>query len=327
MKIAMFGALPALRSIMDRVAEQLPNHHEVTFLSDQPENDEQRESFARAEVIVGLASHGGWPHPASLRMWQVPAAGCDRVDTNGFPGGAVLCNCFGHEIPIAEYIMASVLYWQLPLVDAFERMGNNDWYYYTPPSFGEQREAYGKTLGILGLGTIGRATAKRAKAFGMKVLACNRKVVEVGGDVDEYFPLDRVGEFAAQVDFLAISLALVEATANIIDAALLAGMKKDAVLINVGRAGLIDEADFFKALREGRIRGAVLDPQYNYPTPDNPSAKPTNLDFTALDNAFLTSHMSGASDKLVSRRAKFVAENITRLDEGATPENIVWQAP
>jgi len=325
MKIVMFGSL--LKVVMETAAEELPDHHVVSFLPDRPESDEQRQTFAEAEVIVGIGSHEGWPQPGALRMWQVPAAGSDRVDTTVLPDGAVVCNLFGHEIPIAEYIMASLLHWQLPLVDAFERMKNNDWFYFMETNLAERKEVYEKTLGILGFGMIGGATATRAKAFGMRVLACNRGRVEVGGDVDEYFPLDQVRAFAAQVDFLAVSLALVEATANIVDRELLAGMKADAVIINVGRAGLIDEVALFDALRERRIRGAVLDPQYNYPTPGNPNPKPTNLDFTALDNALLTSHMSGGSDRLVARRARYVIENVARLDSGEPPANVVWPSP
>lgn len=324
MKIVMFGSL--MKAVMETAAEELPDHHLVSFLPDCPESNEHRQAFAEAEVIVGIGSHEGWPQPSALRLWQVPAAGTDRVDTTVFPDGAVVCNLFGHEIPIAEYIMASVLHWQVPLVDAFERMKNNDWYYFMPESLVDHREVFEKTLGILGFGMIGRETATRAKAFGMRVLACNRGRVEVGGDVDEYFPLDQVRAFAAQVDFLAISLALVDATANIVNLELLAGMKADAVIINVGRAGLIDEAALFDALRERRIRGAVLDPQYNYPTPENPSPKPTNLDFTSLDNALLTSHMSGGSDRLVARRSRYVIENIARLDSGESPANVVWRS-
>jgi phosphoglycerate dehydrogenase-like enzyme len=259
-------------------------------------------------------------------MWQVMAAGWDGVSPDGFPNGSVTCNCFGHEISIAEYVMQSVFHWQRPMIDAFERMKNNDWYYHTPASFPDVREAYGKTLGILGFGMIGKEVANRAKAFGMKVLVCNRSVVETGDGVDAYYPIDQVAEFAAEVDFLSISVHLAEATANIIDAALLNGMKKDAVIINVGRAGLIDEHAIFDALKEKCIRGAILDPQYNYPTAENPNAKPTNLDFTTLDNALLTSHMSGVSDRLLARRAEFVANNIMRLVRGDKPENIVWTA-
>lgn len=325
MKIAMFGSL--MKAVMEAAAEGLPDHHVISFLPDQPESDEHRQAFAEAEVIVGIASQEGWPRPEALRLWQVPAAGVDRVDTSVFPDGAVACNLFGHEVPIAEYIMASMLYWQLPLVDAFERMKTNDWYYFSPESLAEQREVYEKTLGILGLGMIGRATATRAKAFGMRVLACNLYPVEVGGDIDEYFPLDQVRAFAAQVDFLAVSLALVDETANIVDRELLAGMKADAVIINVGRAGLIDEEALYDALREHRIRGAVLDPQYHYPTAENPNPAPTNLDFASLDNALLTSHMSGGSDRLVARRAQYVIENVTRLDGGEPPANVVWPSP
>jgi len=257
-------------------------------------------------------------------MWQVPAAGHDRVDTSPFPAGSVLCNCFGHEIPIAEYVLQSILHWQRPLPDAFERMRNNDWFYFQPENVFKVREAHGKTLGILGYGKIGEEVAKRAKAFGMEVMVCNRSAVAVGALVDRYYPLDRVRELASEVDFLSISLGLAEQTANIIDAGLLAKMKEDAVVINVGRAGLVDESAMYHALKERRIRGAVLDPQYHYPSADNPSPKPTTLDFASLDNALLTSHMSGGSDQLLSRRARFIAENIARVDRGDRPENMEY---
>ena len=70
-------------------------------------------------------------------------------------------------------------------------------------------------------------------------------------------------------------------------------MKVNSVIINVGRAGLIEEQAIYDALKEKRIRGAVLDPQYNYPSMEVPNQVPTNLDFASLDNAYLSSHMSG----------------------------------
>ncbi len=324
MKIVMHGAL--LKPILEMAAEMLPDNYEITYTDDNPGDTEQEKAFAEADVIAGIALGEGWPVPENMKLWQVMAAGADRVDTSSFPSGSVLCNCFGHEVPIAEYVMASVLYWQLPLVDAFERMKNNDWYYFSPASMAEQPEAYGKTLGILGYGMIGDEVAKRAKAFGMEVLACNRSEVETGDSVDRYFPLDQVEKFASEVDFLSVSLAFVDATKDIVNDTVIAGMKEDAVIINVGRAQLIHEEALYNALKDKRIRGAVLDPQYNYPTAENPNVKPTNLDFASLDNAFLTSHMAGASDQLFARRARYVAENIIRIGKGEEPINIVWKA-
>ncbi len=321
MKIVMLGSL--MKSVMDLAAENLFAQHTVTFLPNQPETDEQKRAYAEAEIIVGVGTHEGWPTPDNLKVWQVPNAGTDRVNTSNFPEGSLLCNISGHEIPIAEYIMASVLYWQIPLVDAFDRMKKNDWHYFSPENIAEKKEVSGTTMGILGLGSIGRFTASRAKAFGMNVIACNREKIEIGGDIDGYYALDQIHEFAAQVDFLVVSLALVEPTTGIVNREFLAAMKQDAVVINVGRAQLIDETAMYEALKNGKIRGAVLDPQYNYPTPDNPNAKPTNLDFSSLKNAMLTSHMSGASNRLVVRRAENLVKNIERFTKGETPTNIV----
>ncbi len=332
MKVVMHGTLNAegpnalLKDIVDQVSGMLPDNYEVTHTDAAPGDPDQEKAFAEADAIVGFMLAEGWPAPGKMKLWQVPAAGSDRVGTASFPPGSVLCNCFGHEIPIAEYVMASVLYWQLPLVDAFNKMKNNEWYYFSPATMAEQREVYGKTIGILGYGMIGKEVAKRAKAFGMEVLACNLTEVETGGAVDRYFPLEQVEKFASEVDFLSVSLALVDATKDIVNEKVIAGMKGDAVIINVGRAGLIHEEDLYNALKDNRIRGAVLDPQYNYPTADNPNASPTNLDFASLDNARLTSHMSGASDQLFARRAGYVAENIVRIGNGEEPLNIVWQA-
>ena len=324
MNVVMLGSF--LMPLMENAASLLPERFKVDFLPSQPENDEQRRIFSEAEVIGGFSLEGGWPTPAELKMWQVFASGYERVDTRTFPSGTLLCNCSGHQIPVAEYVMQSILHWQRPLVDAFQRMKNNDWYYYSPAGFQELRETCGLTLGILGYGMIGKEVAKRARAFGMKVLACNRSPVDPGEDIDACYGLDQIAEFAAEVDFLSISLALAEATINLVDASLFTVMKTNVVIINVGRAGLIDEEAIFSALKEKRIRGAVLDPQYHYPSAENPNAKPTNLDFASLNNALLTSHMSGCSEQLIGRRAQFSAENILRIERGEIPQNIVWRA-
>jgi phosphoglycerate dehydrogenase-like enzyme len=160
-----------------------------------------------------------------------------------------------HSVPLAEFVVFAMLY--------FAR----NW----PRMVAEQRAHHwercaietleGKTLGIIGLGTVGHAVARLAKPFGMRILGLRRNPDASAGDevVDSVYGPDGLDAVLRESDYLALVVPHTSETAGLLGAAELASLKREAVLINIARGTVIDEAALVEALRSGRLRGAALD--------------------------------------------------------------------
>ncbi len=183
------------------------------------------------------------------------------------------------------------------------------------PMMLQGRDIYGATLGIVGLGRIGCAIAKRAKGFDMKVLyydIMRRPDFEKEYDI-VFTELDKL---FAQADFVTINTPLTKETYHLVDERKLKSMKKTACLVNNARGPIVDEKALYKALKEGWIAGAALDVFEREPTPMD------NL-LLRLDNVVVAPHISSASYETRSKMAEMVAENLIASFEGKTPPNLV----
>src|SRR3546814_732910 len=145
------------------------------------------------------------------------------------------------------------------------------------------RELRGHTVGIVGYGHIGREVAQRCKAFGMRVMAVSRTVREEPGLVDWYGTVAEMDRLLAESDFVVVCAPLDDSTRGMIGAAQFAKMKPDAVIANVGRGEVIDEAALYAALAGWRIRGGIIDVWYSYPSKDDPNPWPSRFPFPKLD--------------------------------------------
>ena len=304
-------------------AALLDHAHEVAVVSDALGDPAERTAFAAADVIVGIKLDASMPRPERLRLYQAPAAGIDGIDRACLPPNAPLCNCFGHEDAIAEYVMAALLARYVPLVAADRELRAGDWSHGAGNPNALRHEMGDTTIGLLGFGHIGKAIAARAKAFGMRVTVANRSPVPPSPLVDQSFSLDALPAFMASADSIVVSLPLLSATRGLVDAAALAAMRPAGVIVNVGRGPVIDEAALYEALKQKRIGGAVIDTWYVYPSADNAAPLPSRQPFHALDNVVMTPHMSGWTTGLIRRRQQAVAENIRRLARGEPLVNVV----
>jgi phosphoglycerate dehydrogenase-like enzyme len=295
---------------------------EVVVLPDILATAAEREAFAGAEVIVGARFDASLPPPRSLRLFHVPGAGYDAVDLDALPAGVVVCNCFGHEHAIAEYVLAALLQRYVPLVDADRRLRQGDWAYWAGAPDRVHREMAGSSLGILGFGHIGRAVAARAAAFGMSVHVANRSSVD-SGLVDRWYGLADLARFWGSVDSIVVTLPLVAETRGIVGADAFVRMRNDAVLINVARGPVVDEQALYDALLGNRIAGAVIDTWYQYPEPGQSQCMPSKLPFHTLKNVLMTPHMSGWTNGTIRRRQQVIADNILRRMRGDTCLNVV----
>ncbi len=299
---------------------------EIRVLPDALNSDADRQAYAQADAIIGVRFGADLPQPSRLKLFHVPGAGYDAVDLRLLPALTSVCNCFGHEQAIAEYVLAALLARQVPLVDADRRLRQGDWAYWAGAPDRVHGEIAGMTIGLLGFGHIGKAVARRAKAFEMQVHVANRSAVATSELVDQAFTLDRLAEFWGTADAIVVSLPLTAETKSLVGATAFAAMRPDAVVFNVGRGPIIDEAALYGALKENRIGGAVIDTWYRYPGPADARPLPAILPFHELPNIVMTPHMSGWTAGTIRRRQQTMADNIRRSVAGEPLVNLVRAA-
>lgn len=298
----------------------------ISVLPDVLSDRAHSQAYVAADVIVGARFSADLPRPERLQLFHVPGAGYDAVDLAAIPDTAVVCNCFGHEQAIAEYVMAALLERHVPLAEADRELRQGHWTYASGSPERLHGELAEKTIGLLGFGHIGKAIAARAKAFEMNVHVANRSPVPVSPLVDRSFGLGDLGEFWRSADFFVVSVPSNAETAGIVNARSFAAMRASAVILNVGRGPTIDERSLYEALKENRIAGAVIDTWYSYPSPSQPSVLPSKLPFHELRNVVMTPHMSGWTAGTINRRRRTIADNIDRRANGRPCINVVRPA-
>ena len=309
MKIVFHGANAA--AFLPGFAELLESRHDIAALSDTLQLPGEPAAFQAADVVIGVKLTRDHP-PISAQLYQVPGAGYDGIDLSVLPSAAALCNCFGHEGAIAEYVMAALLARHVPLVEADAQLRQGNWHYWAGGPDGLRTELGAQSIGIVGYGHIGKAIAARASAFGMTVHVANRSPV-ADSRLAATYGLAALPDMFGQVDIVINTLPLTSDTRGLIGAAALSAMKPQAIVMNVGRGAVIDEDALYDALSTNRIGGAILDTWYVYPTPDAPNPMPANRPFHLLPNVTMTPHMSGWTEGTIARRRRAMAENINRL--------------
>lgn len=272
------------------------------------------------DVVVSLRlRRDGAPLPP-FRLLHVPGAGLDGVDLDALDPGTDVANVFEHEIPIAEFVLARLLEWEIRAADVQAAFAPDAWAdtYRHRVAHGE---LHGRSLALVGYGRIGRAIATRAAAFGMRVTAVDDHAA--GHDFAQVLPTARLRDVAAGADRLVVACPLTEQTHGMIDADLLAAMPSDAVLVNISRAEVVDENALWEALRHDVIGGAILDVWYRYPSAADPAPAPAAHPFWELPNAWCTPHSSAWTRSLARRRYAVIADNVERLASGRPLRNTV----
>ncbi|PSJ38680.1 glycerate dehydrogenase [Zobellella taiwanensis] len=254
------------------------------------------------------------PH---LKLIAIAATGSDNVDLDACRrAGVAVCNIRDYSRnSVPEHALALIMALNRNLTAYHASVAAGRWQqsgqfcYFDYPV----RDLAGQTLGLIGYGTIARDLARLATALGMRVMVAARK----GQPADnERLPFEQV---IAQADVLSLHCPLNEQTRHLIGATELASMKQDALLINVGRGGLVDEAALLDALREGRIGGAGFDVvSTEPPAPDNPL-----MQALSLPNFILTPHVAWASRSAMQRLADQLIDNIEAFAAGAAQNRLV----
>lgn len=226
-----------------------------------------------------------------------------------------------HAPPMAETVLAMILHFARGLDFAVRGQARGRWWkepFYRADS--PIREVADGTVGILGFGGVGREIARRVAPLGAAVLGLQRREPGAPRDPETGAELLRGPEGLARLrsesDYLVISAPETDATRGMVDAAFLAGMKDDAVLVNVARGRLVDEEALAAALREGRLRGAGLDVFRTEPLPEESP-------LWDLPNVLITPHVSAVSRGYWRRETELIAENLRRLSAGRELLNLV----
>lgn len=249
-----------------------------------------------------------------VRWLHTASAGVDHVLTQPVrekPGLVVTDSGPAFEVAISEFVLAWMLMVTRRLPELLTRQRAHTWEWLP------QGELYGQTVGIVGLGPIGRGVAVRAKAFGMTTLGWRRHPDPVA-HVDEVLNGDTgLSRLLAQSDFVVLAAALTDHTRMLIDASRLAQMKPTAYLVNIARGAMVDEDALVDALRGGRLGGACLDVFAREPLPpDNP--------LWDMPNVFVSPHSSsGWTAGLQARQKQLFLDNLTRLAKGEPLHGVV----
>jgi phosphoglycerate dehydrogenase-like enzyme len=233
--------------------------------------------------------------------------------------GLVITNARGvFSEPIAEYVVMMILAVMRRLPQLMELQHERTW---QPLEAAEMREV---TVGIVGLGSIGREVARLVGAFGARVVATRRAGASSAGHAAsdpelpgvEVLPAERLPDMLAKSDYVVLALPLTPDTEDLFDAAMLARMKQGSWLINVARGRLVDERALVRALRDGPIGGAVLDAFRDEPLPpESPLYDVPNL--------IVTPHTSWSSGRVLDRSIELFCDNLGRFAAGEPLLNVV----
>ncbi|MGZ4112019.1 MAG: D-2-hydroxyacid dehydrogenase, partial [Tumebacillaceae bacterium] len=236
----------------------------------------------------------------ALKWIQVISAGLELMPFAAIAkrGDILVTNARGiHILPMAEYALGMILLFSRRFLDMYQNQLQRNW-----DRSVRIDELGDQTLGVIGAGAIGSEIAKRAQAFGMHTLGVATTKREQPY-FDEMFDRSEMDEVLKRSDFVVVVTPLTPQTEGLIGAREIGLMKQTAVLINIGRGQVVEEAALLHALQERTIRGAGLDVFVEEPLPaDHP--------FWGLDNCVLTPHVSARSPKYMERAQEIFRRNL-----------------
>jgi (S)-sulfolactate dehydrogenase len=290
-------ALPALRARHDVL-------YDAQLVDDAPRL--LKEAASADAIIVRNRTQVRGDLLAALKQCRVVGrlgVGLDNIDVPACNarGMQVIPATGANALSVAEYVIASAM---LLLRGAYQGTAAVSAGQWPRSALSNGRETAGKTLGLIGFGSIGQLTAKLAQGLGMQVVAFDAMM---GAD-HAVFASSRVrsvalDELVASADVISLHVPLVDSTRNLFDARRIASMKKGAVLINTARGGIVDEVALAAALKSGALGGAAIDVFDTEPLP--PSEH-----FKDCPNLLLTPHIAGVSAESNERVSFLIADKV-----------------
>ncbi len=301
-----------------------PSDHrgEAGFTREPAAQARWEELIARADVLYGIPGDtaaglaDAVRRAPNLRWVQATAAGAGEQVRGANLGEALarvtVTTAAGvHGTVLAEFVYAGAL-WLLRGLDrlAADRAARS-WEHYP------NRELYGGTLAVVGLGAIGAAVARVGRAFGMTTIGLTRDgAPRPGAETEETLPLARIVAAFARADLAVVTLPGTPLTAGVVSAEAITALPHDAIFANVGRGAVVDEPALLAALQAKAIRGAVLDVFAQEPLPpEHP--------FWTMDNVILSPHTAALSVRENERIVDLFRDNLRRYAAGEPLRNVV----
>jgi glycerate dehydrogenase len=256
-------------------------------------------------------------HAPQLKLICIAATGTNNVDLRAaYDLGIPVCNVRAYATAsVAQHVFSLLFSLTTRLAEYQHAVNKDEWAhseYFCLLDF-PVRELSGRTLGIVGYGELGKAVARIAEAFGMRVLLAKRD------EKDERSGRVALHEMLAQIDVLSLHCPLTETNRHLIAGKELALMKPDAVLINAARGGLVDELALLDALKNNRLAGAALDVLEH-----EPPSEMELLIHSDLPNLIITPHIAWASIESRQRLMDAVARNISAFAAGQLESLVEW---
>jgi phosphoglycerate dehydrogenase-like enzyme len=274
--------------------------------------------LARADIYCGFGFQVEWLDRTPRLKWvQLSSAGADHMMRSGLferRPDLLLTTASGlHAVPISEHILAMILHFSRRFNMAVRNQPLHRWERY------RLSEVNGATACMVGYGAIGRRAARLCKAVGMKVIAVRASIKEQqpgDGTVERFYPLSDLMGALAEADYIVVAAPRTPQSEKMIGSEQLAALKPGAVLINISRGALVDEAALAQALREGKLGGAGLDVFEQEPLPESSPL----WDFP---NVLITPHNAGATPYYNRRLTEIFCDNLARYLAGEPLKNKV----
>jgi phosphoglycerate dehydrogenase-like enzyme/ribonuclease HI len=289
------------------------------------EREEIKRYLPEVEVVIGGSfSKEDLDQAKKLKLFQIPFAGVDQLDLSLYKNrkDIFICNVHANRAAVAEHAFALILALAKNIVtnDRDLRLGRWHGFSSKEPTI----QLQGKSLGIIGLGSIGWEIAKIGYALGMKIFALKREIKEK--DLEKKKILEFLGankdleKVIKESDFIIITVPLTQKTKGLIGKKELKLMQ-GKYLVNISRGAVIEEEALFKSLEEHYLSGAAIDTWYQYPTNEHKEILPSQYNFHKLKNVVMSPHTAGYSDRALEENIKSVFDNIVRIYYGEEPEN------
>jgi D-3-phosphoglycerate dehydrogenase len=268
-----------------------------------------------ADAVYGMLTGEDFPHATRLRWVQSPSAGVEWMwRVPGLQDSEVIVtNMRGaHAATIAEHTFAFLLLHTRGLRDFEENQREHKWGRGEVPMSGLK----GRTMGIIGFGNIGRAIARRATGFEMRVLALDAEPVPPGEGVEEVWPLNRLNDLCREADVLVISAPMTPTSRDMVKAEHIRNLKRGSYILQMSRGAIVNEAALVDALEEGHLAGAGLDVTGTEPLP-------VGDPLWTAPNLIVTPHSSAVSQLTTDLAWSILSENVGRFVRDEPLVNLV----
>ncbi|WP_125152581.1 D-2-hydroxyacid dehydrogenase [Clostridium rectalis] len=311
MKILVFDNLN--KKFIDSIS-QGGKHEVITIKSENL--DKISDEFNDIDIMVGWGDIDDFTKERinsakNLKWIHTLAAGVDKLPFNYLKKkNIIVTNSSGiHSIPISEHVFGMLLYFTRSLNVFGEQKSLKEW------RKASVYELFGKIIGIIGIGSIGKEIAKKAKAFDMTVLGVKNSKCDVNY-VDYVYTLDDLNIVLSKSDVVVVALPLTDMTKGLFSTNEFNNMKKDCIFVNIGRGKIVNEKALIKALQRKNIKYACLDVF---------EEEPLSIESPLWDmkNVIITPHISGDSHKYMERAMQIFLENLTRFENGDSLINSV----